>query len=703
MTVSDTAGVVRCVAHGRELCQSEPCAWDLMAEIEHAPRTTFFHHHEELLMSRIRKCSVMLAMTLGAVLLLAGVAGAAPTQIDTSNVSSDSYTDTETPPSATATDAGLDRFLLYYDGQTEPAGSEWLLDTALDTATDIAESNYLTESGTDATYEQGTGGMSSDGNTIAWTNTANNGPGLHVATYNNGTWTNEPLPGDQFYGVVGPLVTEIALSANGNLMAITGLQQETGTTTYEAAGVYLYNFAKGTVQQVTTQVQSGVVPVSLAFSSDGSRLLIAQGGACSADGSQYVSANGTVVVDSISSSDQVSPLWSSTSGNYGYTGCGGAGLSGDGNTVAFSGTGTGPAVVIGDLANSAERLVDATVPGAPRGFMLSQDGSIVAYDAPADDASDSFTAVYSSSTASGSVGTEVSDPDDLENCFLVGLASSGLESAFDCYSDFEYDYEDEGVFVAGGGIASGGGSGGPVFPSGAALQTSSVTTSGLTLSWPAATGPDGIAGYTLTENGNAIAPPAANATSIKVTGLAPGTSYHFRLTAGDSDGNVSAPLSVDVTTASPPVTLPSNLTPAPVKITPAPVNIGALAGAAASLSTATVSAYLAKIGVSCNGATDTSCDLAIKLILTETLKGGKVVAITARSKQKTTKRTVTLGTTTVTVAGGSHETVSVKLNGAARKLLRHYHHLKVALTATESTSNTVLVRRVLTFKQPANG
>jgi hypothetical protein len=45
----------------------------------------------------------------------------------------------------------------------------------------------------------------------------------------------------------------------------------------------------------------------------------------------------------------------------------------------------------------------------------------------------------------------------------------------------------------------------------------------------------------------------------------------------------------------------------------------------------------------------------------------------------------------------------VKLNGAARKLLRHYHHLKVALTATDSTSNTVLVRRVLTFKQPANG
>jgi hypothetical protein len=641
-------------------------------------------------MSLIRKCSVALAMTLGAVLLLAGVAAAAPTQLDTSKVGSDPYTDTGTPPSATATDAGLDRFLLYYDGQTEPAGSEWVVDEKADTATDIAESNYLTEMASDATYEQGVGGMSSDGNTIAWTNTANNGPGLHVATYNDGTWTNEPLPGDQFYGVVGPLVTEIAFSGNGNLMAITGLQQETGTTTYEAAGVYLYDFAKGTVQQVTTQVQSGVVPVSLAFSSDGSRLLIAQGGACSADGSQYVSANGTVVVDSINSSDVVSSLWSSTSGNYGYTGCGGAGLSGDGNTVAFSGTNGAPAVVIGDLANSTEHLVDTTVPGAPAGFMLSQSGSNVAYDALADDGLDSPTAVYSSSTASGSVGTDVSDPNDLENCFLVGLASTGLESAFDCYSEFEYDIEEEGVFTA----SVTGASGGPVFPSGAALQASSVTTSGVTLSWPAATGPNGVADYTLTENGNAIAPPAANATSIKVTGLAPGTSYHFRLTAGDSDGNVSAPLSVDVTTATL-VVPPSNITPAPGK--------GDLAPADASLAKATVSAYLAKIGVSCNGATDTSCHLAIKLALTETLQGGKVVATTAKSKPKPKKRIVTLGTTTVTVAGGSHETVSVKLNAAARKLLRRYHRLKVALTATDSTSNTVLVKRVLTFKQPAHG
>jgi hypothetical protein len=54
----------------------------------------------------------------------------------------------------------------------------------------------------------------------------------------------------------------------------------------------------------------------------------------------------------------------------------------------------------------------------------------------------------------------------------------------------------------------------------------------------------------------------------------------------------------------------------------------------------------------------------------------------------------------VTVAGGRHETVSVKLNSAARKLLSHFHHLKVALTATDSTSNTVLVKQVLTFKQP---
>jgi chitodextrinase len=194
--------------------------------------------------------------------------------------------------------------------------------------------------------------------------------------------------------------------------------------------------------------------------------------------------------------------------------------------------------------------------------------------------------------------------------------------------------------------------------------------------------------------------PGASATSIPVTGLAPGTSYQFSLVARDADGNASAPLSVDVTTAPPPVSLPTNLTPAPSKITPAPVNTEALAGATASLSAATVSAYLAKLGVSCNGGAGTSCDLVIKLALIETLKGGTVVAITARSKPKPVRRTVTLGTTTVTVAGGSHKTVSVKLNSAARGLLRQYHHLRVALTATDSTSHSVLVNRVLTFRQP---
>jgi hypothetical protein len=665
-------------------------------EIASGLRTTF-HNHEELLPGNtpegaaqhagagvspmvkqkrgsrlMRKCSVALAMTLGAVLLLAGVAGADPTAIDTSKVLSDEYTDTTSPPVALGADAGLDRYLLYYYAQNGGAGSEWVVDENAGTATDIAESNYLTESPADATYEQGLGAMSSDGNKIAWDTTAeNNGDGLGLAAYNNGTRANESLPGHLLGDGINPLVTSIAFSANGNLMAVTGEVFESGTTTLEPAGVYLYDFDKGTVQQVTTQVQSGVVPVSLAFSSDGSRLLIAQGGDCPADFDPLdKSANGTVVVDSINSSDVVSSLWTSTSGNYAYTGCGGAALSGDGSTLAFSGTGTGPIVVIGDLATSTERLIDETVPGPPTSFQLSQNGSIVSYEALADDGFHSPTAVYSSSTASGSVGTDVSDPADLESCSLVALASTGLESAFDC-SDAALD--SEGVFVAGGGGASGG----PAFPSGAVLHASSVTTSGVTLSWPAATGPNGVSDYTLTENGTAIGPPGANATSIHVTGLKPGTSYHFRLTAGDSDGHVSAPLSVDVTTA----TL-----------------------AAASLTRATVSAYLAKIGVSCAGATDTSCDLAIKLTLTETLKGGKVVAITAKSKpkkkQKKKKRTVTLGTTTVTVAGGSHETVGVKLNSAARKLLSHYHHLKVALTVTDSTSKTVLAKQMLTFKQP---
>jgi chitodextrinase len=704
----------------RESQQSDPAVRGVVDEIASGARTTF-HNHEELLMiltgktpdgvthhagstatptgkqkrnSRlIRKCAVALAIALGAVLLLAGVAGADPTQIDTSTVGPDAYTDTTTPPVALGADAGLDRYLLYYDGP-QGAGSEWVVDETAGTATDIAESNYLTADTADATFEQGTGAMSSDGNKIAWDFTAyNENDGMDVAAYKNGTWTKESLPGQMLFDGRNPLVTAIAFSANGDLMAVSGEDlAPMSNTIYQASGVYLYDLVHNTVQEVTTP-QPGVVPVSLALSSDGSRLMIAQGGNCSSvgqyDDPAYESANGTVAVDSINSSDVVSSLWSSTSGNNVYTDCGGAALSADGNIVAFSGINpstTGPAVVIGDIANNTEHLTDETVPGPARGFQLSQNGSVVSYEAIADDG---FlhppTAVYSSPTASGSVGSDISDPADLEDCFLVDMASTGLESAFDC-DDVALD--GEGVFVASGSGASGG----PAFPTDATLQASAVTTSGVTLSWPAAIGPNGVSAYSLTENGSGITPPSANATSIQVTGLSPATTYHFALTAGDSDGNVSAPISVNVTTATP-APLPSN-------ITPVATSIGALA--AASLTPATVSADLASIGVSCAGATDTTCDLSISLALSETLQGGKVVAITAKSKPKTKKRTVILGTTTVTVAGGSNETVSVKLNAAAHKLLSHYHHLKVALTATDSTSNTVLVKQVLTFKQPAH-
>src|ERR1700722_6224241 len=162
----------------------------------------------------IRKCSIALAMSLGAALILAGAAGADPTQIDSSKVLSDAYTDTSSAPVALGADAGLDRYLLYYHGQSGGAGSEWVVDENAGTATDIAESNYLTESPTDATYEQGLGAMSSDGNKIAWDTTAKTGDGLGLATYSNGTWANESLPGQLLGDGINPLVSSIAFSAN---------------------------------------------------------------------------------------------------------------------------------------------------------------------------------------------------------------------------------------------------------------------------------------------------------------------------------------------------------------------------------------------------------------------------------------------------------------------------------------------------------
>lgn len=90
----------------------------------------------------------------------------------------------------------------------------------------------------------------------------------------------------------------------------------------------------------------------------------------------------------------------------------------------------------------------------------------------------------------------------------------------------------------------------------------------------------------------------------------------------------------------------------------------------------------ASVLVSCAGASGSTCGITVSLYVTETLKVGKVTAVTAKTKAKpkTTKRTVTIGMTTVTLSAGQSKTVSVKLNAAGLALLSKQHHLPAILT-----------------------
>jgi chitodextrinase len=68
----------------------------------------------------------------------------------------------------------------------------------------------------------------------------------------------------------------------------------------------------------------------------------------------------------------------------------------------------------------------------------------------------------------------------------------------------------------------------------------------LDLSWPAATDAGGLAGYTVTRDGQVIARTALR--QLRVSGLQPNTPYTFAVTATDAAGNTSAPIQVAVTT-----------------------------------------------------------------------------------------------------------------------------------------------------------
>jgi chitodextrinase len=77
----------------------------------------------------------------------------------------------------------------------------------------------------------------------------------------------------------------------------------------------------------------------------------------------------------------------------------------------------------------------------------------------------------------------------------------------------------------------------PTWPAGSSLTASGVTQNSLTLNWTAATDNKAVTGYRVYRNGSLLT--TVTGTSYNVTGLTAGTSYTFKVEAGDAAGNWS--------------------------------------------------------------------------------------------------------------------------------------------------------------------
>jgi hypothetical protein len=93
----------------------------------------------------------------------------------------------------------------------------------------------------------------------------------------------------------------------------------------------------------------------------------------------------------------------------------------------------------------------------------------------------------------------------------------------------------------------------------------------------------------------------------------------------------------------------------------------------------------ASVPVICGGGAGASCHLTLTLSVVETLRGGKVIAVIARAGNlKAKKRTVLVGSATITLSAGQSATVRILLNGAGRQLLASHHTLTVRLAVGEN-------------------
>jgi hypothetical protein len=111
----------------------------------------------------------------------------------------------------------------------------------------------------------------------------------------------------------------------------------------------------------------------------------------------------------------------------------------------------------------------------------------------------------------------------------------------------------------------------------------------------------------------------------------------------------------------------------------------------------------ASVPASCSGLQGQTCNLTLTMTVTETLKGHRLVTITARKQIRTHRKVVVVGSARVTLTADQTRVAEVALNRAGKALLAKHHPLKVTLHVAQTLTghHTVTVaRRTLTFKAP---
>jgi hypothetical protein len=105
--------------------------------------------------------------------------------------------------------------------------------------------------------------------------------------------------------------------------------------------------------------------------------------------------------------------------------------------------------------------------------------------------------------------------------------------------------------------------------------------------------------------------------------------------------------------------------------------------------------------VSCSGPASATCRVTLKLTVTETFQGHKLLAVTAAAKARKTRELLVVGSASVLLKPGHAQIAQIKLNRAGKQLLARRHGLKATLRVTAATATAIpatILARVLTFK-----